>query len=102
MVFPDSNTLLAQLTKSTGPRFRQLNKAVAKLVDGFGMVSFTALDLTEEDRCETAQHSHGLRTRLWKPCQVCKVVLAFCACAARDTSSKDSYPRAASQPFCYK
>ena len=51
VVFPDSDTLLSELTKSTGPRFRALNKAVSKLVDGFGMVSFTPLDLTSEDRC---------------------------------------------------
>ena len=47
---PDSAALLAALTRSTGPRFRALDESVAKLVDGFGMVSFTPLDITDEDR----------------------------------------------------
>jgi hypothetical protein len=51
MVFPDSDALLSELSKSTGPCFRQLNKAVAKLVDGFGMVGFSPLDISDEDRC---------------------------------------------------
>ena len=52
MLFPDSDALLADLSKSTGPRFRALNRAVAKLVDGFGMVGFTPLDVSDEDRCD--------------------------------------------------
>lgn len=51
MMFPDADALLADLTKSTPPRLRQLNKAVAKLVDGYGMVSFSPLDVSDEDRC---------------------------------------------------
>lgn len=50
ILFPDSRELLASLAASTGPRFRALNKAVSELVDGYGMVAFTPLDITDDNR----------------------------------------------------
>ncbi|GLC42341.1 hypothetical protein PLESTB_000657600 [Pleodorina starrii] len=48
-LFPDPELLLPQLTASTGPRFRQLNRAMASLLDEFALVSFLPLDITDED-----------------------------------------------------
>jgi hypothetical protein len=50
MVFPNSDALLGDLSRNTPPRLRQLNKVVAQLVDGYGMVSFSTLNITDEDR----------------------------------------------------
>jgi hypothetical protein len=38
-----------RLSESTAPRFRALNAAVAGLLDEFSLVSFLALDITDED-----------------------------------------------------
>jgi hypothetical protein len=52
MIFPNSDALLADLSRDTPPKLRELNKVVAQLVDGYGMVSFSPLDITDEDRCD--------------------------------------------------
>ncbi|GFR41654.1 hypothetical protein Agub_g2396 [Astrephomene gubernaculifera] len=48
-LFPDPALLLPQLAASTGPRFKQLNTAMAGLLDEFSLVSFLPLDITDED-----------------------------------------------------
>ncbi|GBF90441.1 hypothetical protein Rsub_03437 [Raphidocelis subcapitata] len=48
-LIPDPALLLARLSESTAPRFRALNTAVAQLLDEFSLVSFLALDITDED-----------------------------------------------------
>jgi len=58
-VYPDSRDLLAGLAGSTGPRFRALNKVVADLVDGYGMVAFAPLDISDEGRCAWAWSDGG-------------------------------------------
>lgn len=40
---------LTSLSRSTGPRFRRLNAAVAGLLDEYSLVSFVPLDITDED-----------------------------------------------------
>lgn len=54
IVHPDKHALLASLAGSTAPRFRALNHAVAKLVDDYGMVSFTPIDISDEDSIAAA------------------------------------------------
>lgn len=49
-LIPDPPILLAALSASTGPRFRALNTAVAGLLEQYSLVSFTGLDITDEDR----------------------------------------------------
>lgn len=49
MVHPEKNALVASLAGSMPPRYRALNNEVAKLVDDYGMVSFTPLDISDED-----------------------------------------------------
>ena len=61
MMFPDSDALMADLSKSTPQRLRQLNKAVAQLVDGYGMVSFSPMDVSDEDRCGAASSRLSVR-----------------------------------------
>mmetsp|Transcript_34223 Transcript_34223/g.61727 ORF Transcript_34223/g.61727 Transcript_34223/m.61727 type:complete len:281 (-) Transcript_34223:173-1015(-) len=46
---PDPELLLNQLSKNTGPRFKQLNKAIAGLLDEFSLLSFLALDISKEE-----------------------------------------------------
>ncbi|EFJ47752.1 hypothetical protein VOLCADRAFT_81366 [Volvox carteri f. nagariensis] len=48
-LFPDPELLLHQLAASTGPRFRQLNRAMGGLLEEFSLVSFLPLDITDED-----------------------------------------------------
>lgn len=42
-------SVLRSLSASTGPRFRRLNAAVASLLDEYSLVSFTPLDISDEE-----------------------------------------------------
>ena len=48
-LFPEASSLAAELDRSTSPGFRRLNAAVAQLVDEWSMVSFAALDYSDEE-----------------------------------------------------
>lgn len=48
-LFPETRMLLEDLQAHTGARFRKLNAAMAQLLDDWSMISFTALDYSEED-----------------------------------------------------
>lgn len=37
----------------TNPKYRRLNKAIAQLVDDFGMVQFLPLDCSDRDKSES-------------------------------------------------
>ena len=41
-----------ELDRQTGPAFRRLNDAVVQLLDDFSMVTFTPLDISEEESIE--------------------------------------------------
>jgi hypothetical protein len=49
---PSGDTLLRELSASTGPRYRRLNEEMAKLLDDYDMVSFLPLDVTDEESIE--------------------------------------------------
>lgn len=48
-LLPETRLLLDELHAHTGSRFRKLNAAMAQLIDDWSMISFTALDYSEED-----------------------------------------------------
>eukprot|EP00891_Asterochloris_glomerata_P001868 jgi/Astpho2/1868/e_gw1.00038.223.1_t len=48
-LYPDTRQMAAELSAQTGPGFRKLNDAVAKLVDEYSMVNFQALDISDEE-----------------------------------------------------
>lgn len=50
--FPDPMEMRHELDKQTGPRFRKLNDAVVALLDDFSMVTFTPLDISDEESVE--------------------------------------------------
>jgi hypothetical protein len=41
-----------ELDRQTGPAFRRLNDAVVQLLDDFSMVTFTPLDISDEESIE--------------------------------------------------
>jgi len=45
----DILSLLPKINEDTGPRFKALNKAIAGLLEDFGMVSFFPLDITDPE-----------------------------------------------------
>lgn len=53
-LFPDALELRHALGESTGPRFSALNDVIVNLLDEFAMVSFTPLDIGDEESIETA------------------------------------------------
>lgn len=48
-LYPEVRQMAAELTASTGPRYRKLNEAVAGLIEDYSMVSYLALDISEEE-----------------------------------------------------
>lgn len=50
--FPDAAEMRHELDRQTGPAFRRLNDAVVQLLDDFSMVTFTPLDISEEESIE--------------------------------------------------
>jgi len=46
---PEARALLGGLDRGTGPAFWRLNAAVAGLVDEWSLVSFAALDYSDEE-----------------------------------------------------
>jgi GTPase SAR1 family protein len=50
--FPDPSEMRHELDKQTGPHFRRLNDAVVQLLDDFAMVTFTPLDINDEESVE--------------------------------------------------
>eukprot|EP00955_Chlamydomonas_euryale_P052319 355126-Chlamydomonas_euryale.AAC.3 len=51
-LYPEPKELQRRLANETGPRFRQLNRAVVQLLDEFSLVAFTPLDIKDEERWE--------------------------------------------------
>lgn len=51
-LFPDGHELRNALNVSTAPHFVNLNNAVLQLLDDFSMVSFTPLDINDEESIE--------------------------------------------------
>lgn len=49
---PSGEALAGELSRSMGPRFRGLNKAIARVLDDYDMVSFVPCDITDEDSME--------------------------------------------------
>ena len=52
-LFPDGAQMRQALDDHTGPRFRALNAAVARLIDDYSMVAFVPLDIVDEESIET-------------------------------------------------
>jgi len=48
-LYPEPKELQRRLANETGPRFRQLNRAVVQLLDEFSLVAFTPLDIKDEE-----------------------------------------------------
>lgn len=53
-LFPDALELRHALASTTGRRFSALNDVIVNLLDEFAMVSFTPLDISDEDSIEAA------------------------------------------------
>lgn len=49
---PSGEALAGELSRSMGARYRGLNKAVARVLDDYDMVSFVPCDITDEDSME--------------------------------------------------
>jgi GPN-loop GTPase len=50
---PSGSTLVSELNKSMGTRFKYLNEALGRVLDEYDMVSFVPLDITDEDSLES-------------------------------------------------
>lgn len=48
-LLPEASTLAAELDRNTSPGFHRLNALVAELVDEWSMVSYAALDYSDEE-----------------------------------------------------
>lgn len=48
-LIPEASQLVGELQLSMGPGFRRLNQAVSQLLDDWSMISFTALDYSDEE-----------------------------------------------------